>query len=420
MKKIMMFFCLLFVFAAKILAQNTGYDDCVKNARYADGVWTTESTKSNYLIRTTDKKILGNIVLKNKLLEIRNIFFKAYPTPKAVVGDCWINEGNSHGYGNSIPKMIDNSPEPFHIGTWFSALKCDKNGMLIKKLGEELPDYSFQIYINTCPHGNRGISWDVPYLTDSIDKVKYKKFEKIYCIPPHDNFGLEDKRRGTGPKNLNYNLNNTAEKYFVFRYKTDLYGNATTGYVDKYYEKVIMTYNNKLPYMPLTKGELFQILELYILQYSKDQNSYMHQKNQDESNIKSAQKIIAANAGKIEKIKELVSYFKETINEPATVTDYYKNNSFIIDDLDKPQIKNMFITDAKKGYTYSRPDPTFFKSNKIEDIQLLSIEWTSKRRNGGDPNKQTAEDKLPLVDYGLTNAMEVFDWDKLASLMMKQ
>jgi hypothetical protein len=418
MKKVIIVF-LLAAFAANLSAQNTAYSDCVKNARYADGVWTEQSTKSNYLIRTTDKKILGNIVLKNKLSEIRNIFLKAYPTPKAVVGDCWISECNSHGYGNSIPKIINNSPEPFYFGTWFSALKCDKNGMLIKKLGEELPDYNFKIYVNTCPNGNGGTWWDVPYLTDSIDKVKYKKFEKIYCVPPHDNFGFEDKRRGTVSKNANYNLNNTAEKYFVFSYRTDLYSNATTGYVDKFYEKIIMTYNNKLPYMPLTKGELFQILELYILQYSKDQNRYIHQKNQDESNIKSAQKIIAENAGKIEKIKELIIFFKETINEPATVTDYYKNYSFIIDDLNKPQIKNIFITDSKKGYTYSRIDPTFFKSNKIEDIQLLCVQWTSKRRNGGDPNKQTAEDKLPLVDYGLTNAMELFDWDKLASLLMQ-
>lgn len=415
MKKNILAFCALCSFVINVYAQ-TSYNDCLKTARLSDGEWTKKSA-TNYLAGTLDKKTVSNISFKNKMNEIKNIFLGAYPVPKAVVGEYWLRSLNEISYSlQNGGKFTANAPQPYLFSNWFSPLKCSKDGVLSKKFTEAIAHYECNIFVNTL---NPYLDWTKPiaYFTEGINATKYPQYKNIYCIPPHDNFEETKSRTNKDAIISNADYGTNADKYFSFRNVTSGYGIPGANYLDEYSETVLMSYNGKFPYTALTQKELFEVIELYIKNDIEKTNTYLQKPNEYESNKINWRKQIVGNENKLKQVAILKEYFKSSLNEPATVNRYYKNWRFIIDDIDKEKIKTLFIKDVKNGFTYSIPNTTFFKSTKIEDIQLLCISWYSKKFAGSNASNNIKPNSYPLLDYGLTDAMKIMDWDKLAALL---
>jgi hypothetical protein len=417
MKKIILLYVLC-AFVIPIYAQSDAFKDCLQKARFADGEWTAKSA-TGYLTNTLDKKTLSNTLFKNRMNEVKNVFLAAYPIPKAVVGEYWVRNLNESAYSLSdYLKLFYNGPQAFVFSTWFAPLKCKEDGSISKKFTSALEHYECNIFINTL---NPWIEWTRPidYLTKEIDTIKYPLLKNVFCVPPHDNIDIVNKSRSVEAKITNYNYDNSADNYFVFRNINDGYARPSAEYLDEFSEVVIMTHNNKFPYKALTKSELFLVLELYIIKENENYKTYLQKANDYESNKVMYRKNIAENETKIAQLQTLKTYFKSTINDDATVIEYYKSWRTIINELGDQKIYSMFIPIFKKGYTFSKMDGTFFKSKKTEDIQLICTNWYSKKFAGSHPSNNIKPNTRPLLDYGLTDAMKKMDWDKLASLLIK-
>ncbi len=419
MKIIILFFALCaFVLKTNAQTEIQAFKDCLTKAIYAEGEWMQDAQNPYPRVWGNGRSSKLNAATNAKLLELRKILFEAYPKPKATHCryDIW--------YGRKM-KFVK-APEALMFHTMFCPLKCKEDGTMDKKFNTAMESYGIEFYIN---------SIDLPYqlfgrvdgLSDAIDTSKLKTIKHIYLIPPRNNFSEVNQSRSKTAAIKSEKFGNVIDNYFVFRELNDGYARPSANYMDICKETVVLTYNGKFPYKALTRNQFFKLLEMYVLHEIKKYNSFIsdyenRKPEYYEQNITSFKKSIAALEIKQVALIKLWNYFKDELEKPAIVSNYYKNYSLILSDVleNFDKAKNCFIDDEKKGYTYAILDKTFFKSNKPEDWQIITAVWYTWKFAGSHPDNNIKEDKKPYITYGVTDAMEKkMDWNKLAALLMK-
>jgi hypothetical protein len=262
----------------------------------------------------------------------------------------------------------------------------------------------------------------------------------FYTVPPHDNFQIKlNEKKRTANQFPNRTINAITENYFVFReIKTVEYGFSSGINSNSIKEDVIMTYNNKLPFTFITRGQLVEYVKkaftinseelISRLKIEAERLTKLNNPKSTQSTIDSYNKTIAQEPSKLAEffgwLDKIKQHYKNSLHLPATFKRYTPDiiHSVLMDLYYlKKDYNNIFEDDPTKGYTQAVYDPSFFKSKKAEDIQLISVCWQYDYEDAMYPNtnKQEADKELNRCKV-LNSAMsQKFDWSKLASLLMK-
>jgi hypothetical protein len=404
MKKLIILFLLL-VFVEKIAAQKDGtasYNDCLLKARFMEGDWMPNPQTPFPKIFSTrsGSSLKKNILLENKLMEIRKILFDAYPKPLAthIMYTLW-----------DVGKMRKNGPNGEALHTMIAPLKCQDDGSVGKKFTEAMAYNQISIYVNSMEN----IIREETQLTAVIDTNKIKKLTKVFVSPPHDNYDEAYKWEKKLQK-PNGKFGNAADKFVVYR---DVALDAE-GY-ERHNETVLITKDRKIPFAPIKRGEFLILLELYI-QKGITESDKILKGNPNDYNFDLIKSNKISYNKQLEGIAYLRNLYKDSLDKPARVLPEYGYFSKIIDnnliaEKNEGGIKPIFAEGNQKHCTYYRA-ANFFKSDKEEDIQMICVNWEYTRYVGTDPEKI----KYPHISYGLDNAMQnKFDWDALANILMK-
>jgi hypothetical protein len=418
MKKIILLLYVLCDFTVNTNAQTEtpAFKDCLQKAIYAEGEWMQDAQNPYPSVWGNGHGTKLNAATNAKLLELRKILFEAYPKPKGTHCryDMW--------YGRKM-KFVK-APQALLFHTMFCPLQCKEDGTIDKKFNVEIAYYGIKFYINTL----EGQLFDrIDDLSKGIDTTKVKNLRNIFLIPPRNNFDEVNASRSKAAAIKKEDFGNVIDKYFVYRNINEGYANPSSNYTDIYQETVVLTYNGKFPYIPLNRTEFFAVLEMYLqsekTKYNGFITDYENRKPESyEENVVGFKKSIATVEKKYEALKKLRDYFKDELDKPAIVSNYYKYYSAVINDAvdNFEKVKKCFTDDAKKGYTYAKLDKTFFKSDKPEDWQIITAVWYTWKFAGSHPSNNIKENTLPYITDGVTDAMEnKMDWDKLASLLIK-
>jgi hypothetical protein len=184
---------------------------------------------------------------------------------------------------------------------------------------------------------------------------------------------------------------------------------------------VLLTYNNKLPFMALTINDYLNALEEYYEDYFQDRLEIERKYNS--KNTSYAEDVKRINAGFLEYkaiARELREINKNQLSNLAMVKEV---NIFPTRKRDG-KLENIFIDDSKNGIKFYRIDKKYYTGAKQDEIRTLSIEWKEQievplNEKFPDENARDKKGNL-LTDVRFQSAMRYkFDWIKLASLLSK-
>jgi hypothetical protein len=387
-------------------------------------------TKFPPVFWTTSFKIAPAIIKKREVLV--NIFKEVYPKP--------FKESVIFGF-ESLTKLLPGQVYGynFHIGDY--GFQYDNQGKVksinyVSQFGNAYNGY-FNIYVNAIPENF--LPENITLTQMSYDGKDYIEIDKLDIVPPQNNFEKYAKIWGvTNPPSPLFN--NAADKYNSFRYIR--YSGSQPNILQEHKEQVWLTADGKLPYINLTKAQFLDFLTLknQIDKKALQINFERTIKNEPKS-IDYYTKINNDNAATLDWNLKVIEALKEKnkndLSSPAIIhpdhlkmissnTDYY--NYYSTDRGEKglrnEMIKNIFITDAKKGYSICRYNKKYFDGLKTDDIKSIIVQWdhiyrpSSNAESGkaGLGKMQNYSDNSNTFFYAF---MKKMDWDKLATLLTK-
>jgi hypothetical protein len=333
-----------------------------------------------------------NAALKQKLLSLREILFTAFPKPF------------THSFIYSLVDLNENSKNLFALK--FQALRksnlklsTQKDASLIAAIKEIektviVDPVPLEIKINTIePEFNIGLFVRNILLSTAAEIAKIKSFTGIFMIPPHNNY--EEAKNGSANYTYpTYVYKNGANNYFVFRHIFQYTGLTPQSNMQE--DAVVLTYNGKLPYEPITRGMFIDLLDAHFKENQKKVIANVaiekvKSGNQGANTVKQYADMIKEAEVKVKTIEALRKAYSNSLNLPATILPKHR---YLVDgQLDDyihgkigdvrdavgvfpEKLIGVFTDDIKNGYSPSLAT-NFFKSNKQEDIQIIQFTWKS-------------------------------------------
>jgi hypothetical protein len=256
---------------------------------------------------------------------------------------------------------------------------------------------------------------------------------------------------------FSYNAKKTENGKFVERPKGIIYADApqiisnaasrktappilSNNIVDNYYHKikieerenngvlsyqisnyVLLTYNNKLPFMALSINDYLNALDEYYEDYF--QNRLETERKYNSKNTGYAEDVKRINAGFLE-YKGIAGELRETNKSRLSNLAIVKEVNVFPTRKRDGKLENIFIDDSKNGIKFYRMDKNYYNGAKQDDIRTISVEWkelieVSRNENFPDENARDKKGNL-LTDIRFHSAMRYkFDWAKLTSLLSK-
>ena len=254
------------------------------------------------------------------------------------------------------------------------------------------------------------------------------------------------------------NFGNDADKHFVFRKfsSTSILNGKKFDSKESRHKihtvenMVIMSYNGKMPLIPLTIETYLNICDkisderIENHKLIKTQNASDYQNNKKHYDEVEA-KLIAEEEANKEFLKLLREEYKTRLQEQAIVnfayrqvfeyrnySSYGKEISNKITGRTEPTstaIKNFFITNPKLGKAYYSYDKDFYKNMTDGEIRTMAIIWRDfirtpdhpdfKKGNSLEQNKVNINRCTDNPDFYLHYFQEKFKWRKLEEIMGK-
>jgi sulfur relay (sulfurtransferase) DsrC/TusE family protein len=435
MKKIFFLLCVLCGFVVNSNAQTI-----TDTREYGSWIFSLKNDNSDNHFQPKNKfppafwitsfKISPAIIKKREALV--NVFKETYPKP--------YKESVIFGF-ESLTKLLSNQVYGYnlHIGDY--GFQYDNQGKIkpinyVSQFGNAYSGYA-SIYVNAIPENY--LPENLSLKQESYDGKEYTVIDNLEIIPPQNNYEKDAKSWGIAnpPSPL---FNNAADKYNSFRYIrfTGSYPNI----LEEHKEMVLLTADGQLPYTNLSRGQFLEFLALknQLARKALQLNFERTIKNEPKS-VDYYTKINNDNIATIDWNLKVIEALKEKnkndLNSPAIIhpdhlkmissnTDYYNYYSTNkgVKGLRKDMLNNVFITDAKKGYSVCRFNKNYFNGLKADDIKSIIVQWEHSYRPASNPESG----KLGLgkmQNYSdnpntFFNAfMKKMDWDKLASLLTK-
>jgi hypothetical protein len=437
-------------FVVQTNAQTAAEIECAKTKHQQPGYWIVRDKIFAFPklgIGGTGKSTTASPIRLTQLKTIEQLIRDVIPQPIGA-NACitawdvsWERDGAKNEDAYSY-EQVQKLKRPGGTRVWvqFGRNKCGENGKPLNYWPAEsnYADDELSLYINTNSVDNPWF-FKSEVLTNPECKRR-NELPMFYTIPPHDNFQikLNEKKRMAG-QFPNKTINAITENYFVFReIKTVEYGFSSGINSNSIKEDVIMTYNNKLPFTFMTRGQLLDYVKkaftinseelISRLKIETERLTKLNNPKSNQSTIDSYNKTIADEPAKLVEffgwLDKIKAHYQNSLQLPATFKRYTPDiiHSVLMDLYYlKKDYNNIFEDEPTKGYTQAVYDPSFFKSKKAEDIQLISVCWQYDYEDSMYPNtnKQEAEKELTRCKSLHTAMSQKFDWSKLASLLIK-
>ncbi len=375
-------------------------------------------------------KVSPGVIKKRE--QLVNIFKEVYPKP--------FKESVIFGF-ESLTKLEANQiyGYNFHIGDY--GFQYDGQGKIkpinyLSQFGNAYNGYA-NVYVNVIPENFLPENLTLSQM--NYDGKDYIEIDKLDIVPPQNNFEKDAKSWGVinPPSPL---FDNSADKYNSFRYIR--YSGSQPNIVEEHNEQVWLTADGKLPYINLTKEQFLDFLTLKnqidkkalqinfertIKNEPKSVDYYTKMNNDNVASLEWNLKVIDALKEKNKNdLSSLAIIHPDHLKIISSNTDYY--NYYSTDRGEKglrnQMIKNVFITDTKKGYAVCRYNKKYFDGLKTDDIKLIIVQWEHTYRPA--THSESGKQGLGKMQYYSDNPntffyafMKKMDWDKLALLLMK-
>jgi hypothetical protein len=184
---------------------------------------------------------------------------------------------------------------------------------------------------------------------------------------------------------------------------------------------VLLTYNNKLPFIALTINDYLNALDEYYEDYFQDRLETERKYNS--KNTSYAEDVKRINAGFLE-YKAIAGELREINKNRLSNLAMVKEVNIFPTRKRDGKLENIFIDDSKNGIKFYRMDKNYYNGAKQDDIRTISVEWKEQievplNENFPDENAKDKKGNL-LTDVRFHSAMRYkFDWAKLVSLLSK-
>jgi hypothetical protein len=439
MKQIILFFSLYFSFTG--LVSNLSAQEPT-DSRGEYGIWSYATTNYKFEhfqpgVKFPPANIEGKIskdidgtksfkvsqAVQNKMQALLQVFKDAYPKPyreSAIFSMRYINENT-----NDIPfsyKMI--------LGK--NDFGYTPKGKIISGQASKWNGYASEGYgtVNVnCLSTGTNSNYFIGNLFTVFEELSYysKKTEAgnfverpegiIYADGPQ-NYLEENVKNWKNPPPFVFN--NIADNYFSKRNITGVITDGTENYQIKNY--VLLTYNNKLPFIALTINDFFNSLDEYFKDYVTNKLDLLKKYNSKDQNydekVKQTKAELLAFKNNLQELREIN---KNKLSKPAILKAL---NSFIPNRKRDGKLEDIFIEDPKKGWKLYKKDKDYYTGAKEDEIRTISIEWLEQVKvplNEKFPD-ENAKDKNGnlLTDVRFHSAMQYkFNWTKLTSLLSK-
>ena len=365
--------------------------------------------------------------LRTKLLALRKLFIDAYPKPL----------GYSFLYSlKSTTKATPSNPQGinFHAGAFglFNGKKINIYGGTDGPARGSLADRAHLSNLNVSINSGLAetslemFTLNKP-LTDAIDKEQIPNLTNVYIRPPADNF--EEAIADYNQRNPSFqrdvpelNDGSGADKFMRFRRMSFLQNWQIIS------EKVIVSRDGKLPFVPLTRGVFLQLLDLLVAKDAAKAQANFEQiqgrSPQDARAIERAKRALVDNDFKQKIVDRLREIHTNDLKKPATVLPQYQpvlsGNFHPWFQFNGPQtifnenkVVALFSDEIELGYTPCKR-LTYFRSNRMDDWHYIAVKWQSFTATAN--NKKYADEK-DESRYFYEAMRTQFSWDGLERLV---
>ena len=264
-------------------------------------------------------------------------------------------------------------------------------------------------------------------LTEAIDKEQIPNLSNVFIRPPADNF--EEAITDYNQRNPKFQRDiptlkdgTGADKFTRFRRMSFSQNWQIIT------EKVIVSRDAKLPFVPLTRAVFLQLLDLLVAKDAAKVQANLDQAQnrspQDARAIENAKRPVFENSLKQKVVARLKEIHSADLNKPATVLPEYQkvlngnfhpwfqfNGPLII--YNETKMAAIFSDDIEKGYTPCKRI-TYFRSNRMEDWHYITVKWQSFTATGS--NRKYADEK-DESRYFYDAMRKKFSWDGLERLV---
>lgn len=327
----------------------------------------------------------------------------------------------SHTYGiNALnPKQHTPMSYQLHIGDAFffydnsGKVSPMKPGLQLGNMYEGLANvyvnYSFESPSQTGP-GRKGFTEGVSIsekLTYKDTRLNLRSTEPVYVIAPQNNFADEAKNWQENLQNVPA-LRNLPAAHFRLQHLTIQHNpKMRGGSVEKtaYDIKniVFLSHDNQLPFTPLTRGELFELLETLTLP-PDEKNAVQAMRSHFQGSLQDGA-ILAPDHASL----HTGALWYYTANAPAN---------------QRKPISAIFSTDSHVGHSLVRWKKGYYDGLKDGEIRSLIIEWNETYRPAHNKDHaQVNTDSKPTFNSDAPGNMRYamrhnFDWSKLMALLL--
>jgi hypothetical protein len=219
-------------------------------------------------------------------------------------------------------------------------------------------------------------------------------------------------------------------------------------------ENVILTYNNQLPFITLTRLQFLELIELRIKQNKDEEiksNSSMTKENgYTEKDFLNAENRVKEIDDQLALLNQIKNNFKSTHNEKALINPNYadllrglgmiykyiynKNDKSSRPSKNKYDFSDLFGTNQDLCYQMVYPDPNYYKNTTSSEIKTITLKWKYYTRLPENkyygfnyeqeqaiskfnsfPSRMYADEPNSFME-GMLNRL---DWKKLENLLTK-
>jgi hypothetical protein len=222
---------------------------------------------------------------------------------------------------------------------------------------------------------------------------------------------------------------------------------------DKVEETVVISYNNQLPYVALSKLQFLELLAIAI-NYRKDETLKVNkfitiEKGYKEKDIIAAENRLKALDDQLALVQQIKRNNQSTINEKAIINPFYRKllyetgmiAEFINNKNDRGarakkneyNFSDLFISNERIGYQMAFPDPNYYSKATANDIKTITVKWTYITRlpqhklfglnyeqekatgDGGTPSRMWSDEPNSFME----GMLKRLDWTKLEELLTR-
>jgi hypothetical protein len=451
MKKSVITLCALCVFVGNLIAQTPNanapkyggwvflngkevYDHFKGGDKFPPASLKSTALASSYAI--TPK-------MQNKVTQLIQAFKDAYPKPylESMMFDL-----------RAIKKATNNNATRFSMNVGDYPFFYTANGDVkpINVMSQLGSMQKVAIKVNTYPNEEKSSNMELlpfqkmHYYLKAIEEKDFYGIKSLHIITPQVNAEEYVEKSSFKSKVFDYQIPNEPNSPYI-KWYTIITRDDKKFNFDNVENSIILTYNKQLPFIPLTKKQFLELIELSIQKNIEQHNKVVAfmkpELGYKDKDFKKAAQISKEYLEQLALVQEIRTNNLNTINEKALINPYYSNlmlnvsliEVFIANKNDKGpraekneyDFSDLFITEESRAYIPARIDKNYYKTCTAYEIRTIEIKWKYKTRRPTHSDYQKIRTESGSYIFSdepgslMNSIVHKLDWKKLELLLNK-